>query len=73
MQSSIRVKMLVGQIVANMTEGAIDSDKVAKLASGSVNEKDVRAAVAALHFVLASAGSALPPDVQHSKGCHVPS
>lgn len=56
-QSSVRVKVLVGQIITRLVGGELDYEKVGKLASGTVSDSDVRAAVAALHFVLVSSGA----------------
>jgi hypothetical protein len=55
----VRVRLLVGQVLSYLTERQLDGDKLAKQAQGLVSEKDVAAAVAALHFVLTNAG-ALP-------------
>ena len=38
-------------------EQQLDGEKLAKQAQGLVSEKDVAAAVAALHFVLTNAGA----------------
>jgi hypothetical protein len=56
-QSSVRVRLLVGQILLHITDGKVDSEKLAKQAQGAVGQKDVSAVVAALHFVLTSAGA----------------
>ena len=53
--SSVRVKLLVGQLVRRLVDGEMDYAKVAKLAAGGIAEGDVRAAVAALHFLVAGA------------------
>jgi hypothetical protein len=53
--SSIRVKLLVGQLVQRAINGGIDYSKLQKLATGTIGEGDVQAAVAALHFVLMGA------------------
>ena len=53
----MRVRLLVGQVLSYLTERQLDGDKLAKQAQGLVSEKDVAAAVAALHFVLTNAGA----------------
>ena len=58
-QSSVRVRLLVGQVLSQLTERQVDADKLAKQAQGLVSEKDVAAAVAALHYVLTNAGAAI--------------
>jgi len=50
--SSVRVKLLVGQVVRRLVDGEMDYAKVARLAEGGVAEGDVRAAVAALHLIV---------------------
>ena len=55
----MRVRLIVGQILSHVTAGGLDVEKLAKQAGGAVGPKEVCAAVAALHFVLTSAG-ALP-------------
>jgi hypothetical protein len=58
--SSVRVKVLVGQVLAKLVDGEpLDVAKAGRLAGGGVTELDVQAAVAALHFILASAGPRL--------------
>jgi hypothetical protein len=59
-QSSVRVRLLVGQILSHLMEQQLDGEKLAKQAQGLVSEKDVAAAVAALHFVLTNAGAPRP-------------
>ena len=51
------MRLLVGQILLHITDGKVDSEKLAKQAQGAVGQKDVSAVVAALHFVLTSAGA----------------
>ena len=53
----MRVRLLVGQVLSYLTERQLDGDKLVKQAQGLVSEKDVAAAVAALHFVLTNAGA----------------
>ena len=53
----MRVRLLVGQVLSHLTERQLDGEKLAKQAQGLVSEKDVAAAVAALHFVLTNAGA----------------
>ena len=50
--SSVRVKLLVGQVVRRLVDGEMDYAKIARLAEGGVAEGDVRAAVAALHLIV---------------------
>lgn len=54
--SSVRVKLLAGNILKGLCDGAFDYAKVTKLAQQHGDEADVRAAVAALHFMLLNAG-----------------
>ncbi len=56
-QSSVRVRLIVGQVVSHIALGQLDSEKLAKQALGPVGQSDVCAAVAALHFVLTNAGA----------------
>lgn len=70
-QSSVRVRLIVGQILSHVTVDGLEAEKLAKQAQGPVGERDVSAVVAALHFVLTSAGAQLascpevvPADVQ---------
>ena len=53
--SSIRVKLLVGQLVKRVVDGDIDYAKLQRFATGTIGEGDVQAAVAALHFILTGA------------------
>lgn len=53
----MRVRLIVGQILSHLIEQQLDGEKLAKQAQGLVSEKDLAAAVAALHFVLANAGA----------------
>ena len=43
--------------MSHLMEQQVDGEKLAKQVQGAVSEKDVAAAVAALHFVLTSAGA----------------
>ena len=51
------MRLIVGQILSHLMEQQVDGEKLAKQVQGAVSEKDVAAAVAALHFVLTSAGA----------------
>jgi len=54
--SSVRIKLLVGQILKGLVDGNLDYEKVAKVGSSSNLEVvDVEASIAALHFVLTNA------------------
>lgn len=65
--SSVRVKLLVGQLVKRAVDGSIDYGKVQKLATGTIGEGDVQAAVAALHFLLMGAAKHDVEEVQLAK------
>ena len=54
------MRLIVGQILSHLMEQQVDGEKLAKQVQGLVSEKDVAAAVAALHFVLTSAGAPAP-------------
>ena len=65
----MRVRLLVGQVLSYLTERQLDGDKLAKQAQGLVSEKDVAAAVAALHFVLTNAGASATRRAEARTGC----
>eukprot|EP00242_Pyramimonas_sp_CCMP2087_P005864 CAMPEP_0198219276 /NCGR_PEP_ID=MMETSP1445-20131203/73422_1 /TAXON_ID=36898 /ORGANISM="Pyramimonas sp., Strain CCMP2087" /LENGTH=173 /DNA_ID=CAMNT_0043896619 /DNA_START=382 /DNA_END=900 /DNA_ORIENTATION=+ len=56
--SSVRVKLLLGQILKGIIEGAVDYEKIVQLKVGTqsnLEDVDVEASIAGLHFILTNA------------------
>lgn len=56
LQSSVRLKILVRQIISFMVDGTIDYDKVLKLAGNTMSDvSDLKGAIAAILFMVKNA------------------
>jgi len=55
-QSSVRIKVMAGQVVTGLLGQSADSEKMRKLTGDSgLGESDMQAAVAALEYIISSA------------------